>query len=507
MGDEPQRVAGRNLSLPVCRPDRPSALVPDFLHRGHDGWVPFARLAGDCWQELGSVPAADLRGLFADQVFTDAIQADSYFGVHAMYRPAPYRGRNTLPGLRPSLRSVDSVRYLTCCHVDLDGYKHGLDSHGMIAAVMRLVDEGTLPPPSLFTLSRGAWALWRLHDQLHPQKPLRNYPATVMSRWCRVQGALTRICAAIGSDQAAKHAATVTRIPGSVNSKNGRSVGYMLPAGVDGRPFSYTLADLERVLRPHLAETVYSAPTRPKSQNPALSSRGLRGWRGRWRRLLTALGQLRAMRGGWQVGHRNSALFYVSLALRGLAAPAEDVRHVMEEHLTWMEQPPSDRLRMPEAMRVYNSVKRIRGRGASLQAAADALDVNPSEAAMLSEGQRKRFPSATRHNPIGLTPPSAVPRPVSMARRRAAVRAICDNLVASGVALDGAVVAAHLDAQGLAAARGTVLTDMLAVGHRSSRAQRSRPTPADDAVAGELLFGLGHPASTDAPAAGPIDAV
>jgi hypothetical protein len=474
----------------------PSAVVPDFLHRRTDGWVPLARKVGEQWQELGSVPAHDLCGLFADEIFTEVVQADGFFGLHAMYRPAPRRLRHTLPGLQPSLRNIGSVRYLTCCHVDLDGYKHGLDTHGMIAAVMQLVDEGTLPPPSLFTLSRGVWALWRIHDRLKVGEPLRAYPESVMTRWCRVQGALTRVCAAIGSDAAAKHAATVTRIPGSVNTKNGRRVGYMVPADLHGKPFTYTLDDLEAALRPHFAiaaEVVHS--TAPKPKNLALSERGLKGWRGRWRRLLNALGQLRDMRGGWKLGHRNSALLYVSLTLRGLRASGEEVRRVLKEHLAWMEQPAGDGLRMSHAMRVYRSVKRIRGRGASLQAVADALDVSPDEAALLSEGRRKSFPPAARHVNLRLPEPAPLPQGAVTARRRAVVKAICDELLADGIAPNGATVAAFLTAQGISAAPTTVLNDMRAVGCPSCCTRRRRRRASADAAGAQtgLFAGSSFP--------------
>lgn len=478
----PDATNRRHDSLWHC-PLRPSTAVPHFLHRQNDGWVPLARKAGEQWQELGSVPATHLDGLFADELLADLMQTDSFFGLHSMYRPASHRNRHTLPGLLPSLRNVENVRYLTCCHVDLDGYKHGLDTHGMIAAVMRLVDAGAVPPPSLFTLSRGAWAVWRLHDQLKVGEPLRAYPESVMSRWCCVQGMLTRICSDIGSDPAAKHAATVTRIPGSVNSKDGRPVGYMLPTDSTGRPYSYTLGELETFLRPRLPPAMDLPQSKPAAKNPALSSRGLKGWHGRWRRLLVALSRLRDMRGGWKVGHRHSALFYVTLALRGLRATKEDVHRVMEAHLAWMEQPSGDRLRMPDAMRIFNGVRRIRRHGPSLQAAADALDVLPDEAPFLTEGRQKVFPPASRHVKLRLPPVPRLQHRTHTARRQAAVKAICEKLLTDGIAPNGATVLAFMLAQGISAAPTTVLNDMRAVGYPSCCAHR-RKQPADADLAG-----------------------
>ena len=446
------------------------------MHRGTDGLVPLCRRVDGQWQELGSIPAADLCGLFADETFAELTSVDGYFGLHAMYRPGRCRTERTLPNLRPALRNVESVRYLTCCHVDLDGYKHGLDSHGVVAAVMRLVDAGTLPPPSVFTLSRGVWALWRLRDRVNVGEPLRAYPESVMSRWCRVQGALTRVCSAIGSDAAATHAATVTRIPGSVNSKNGLRVGYMLPANVHGEPFAYTLDDLEAFMRPHLPVARAPRPAGTKSNNPALSARGLKGWHGRWRRLLRALGHLRDLRGGWKLGTRNTALFYAAMALRALGARSEEVQAVMADHLAWMDQPIGEKLRMSDAMRIHRSLRRLRGPGVSLQTVADALHVSPSEAALLSESRKRPFPPASRAGSIRLPKPPAVPKAVATARRRDTVKAICETLRANGIVPDGAVVQDHLLAQGIKATRPTVLADMLEIGCPSSRSHNLRRT-------------------------------
>jgi hypothetical protein len=56
------------------------------------------------------------------------------------------------------------------------------------------------------------------------------------------------------------------------------------------------------------------------------------------------LGKLRDMRGGWRVGHRNAALFYVSMTLHALRADEKEVRRVLAQHLEGMAQPAGDRL-------------------------------------------------------------------------------------------------------------------------------------------------------------------
>jgi hypothetical protein len=445
-----------------------------------DSYVPFARKVDGDWQAVGSVPAHQLRGLFRDAVVADALATDSYFGLHGMYRAGSYRTKNTLPQLLPAVRNVDSVRYLTCCHVDLDAYNHGLDVHGAYAAVMRLVDAGTVPPPSVFLLSRGVWALWHLHDKLNPHEPLRTYPDSVLRRWTKLQKALHVACAEIGSDALTLHCATVTRIPGSVNSKNGRRVGYMIPADIHGKAFSYTLDDLEGFLRPHVV--VDAAPAQPaelelKPKNSKFSRRALKGWHGRWHRLNSVLAQLRDMRGGWKVGTRNAAVHYVALTQRALRAEPRKVQQTFHQHLERMQQPAGDKLTYNDCMRVFNGMKKPKHGGPCHQTIADALAVTLEEAALLSADSKKPFPPATCHGGAAVSVPTLSKR-AAAERRLNAVREVCEKLAAGGVSPTGTDVRAHLAAMGLHPALATVLADMRKVGCPSRQCHREKPTEA-----------------------------
>lgn len=463
----------------VRRPRSPSAVVPDFLHRGTDGYVPLSRKVGDEWQELGSVPAAQLRGLFADEVMAAAMDSDSYFGLHGMYSSGRYKSRHQLAGLLPPLRDTRSLRWLTCCGVDLDAYNVGLDVHGAMAAVMRLVDEGTLPPPSLFTMSRGLWAIWRLHDREHTNEPIRSYPDSVVSRWTKLQKAFHAVCATIGSDSSVCHAATVTRIPGSVNTKSGRRVAYMLPADVHGQPFSYTLDELEGFMRPHLKPVVdvVALPVPKAPANPQLSKRGRKGWRSRWHHMNARLSKLRDMRGGWKIGQRNAALFYVSMTLKALRADEKEVRRVLAQHLDGMSQPAGDRLTIENALRTYRSCDKPHTGGPNHQTVSDSLDVTVEEAAILSADRRHPFPPASRFRVGELPPLPKLSRKEATERRREEVRRICDTLTAAGHQPTGPDVESHLLAAGIPASRKSVLADMAYVGCPSPLAHRSRPEP------------------------------
>lgn len=469
-------------AAPALRQPRgPSTVVMDMLHRGmSDSYVPFARKVSGEWEAVGSVPAHQLRGLFRDSVVAEALSADSYFGLHGMYRAGSYRTKHTLPQLLPSVRNVDSVRYLTCCHVDLDAYNHGLDTHGAYAAVMRLVDAGLVPPPSVFLLSRGVWALWHLHDKLNPREPLRSYPDSVLRRWTKLQKALHVACAQIGSDPLTLHCATVTRIPGSVNSKNGRRVGYMIPADIHGKAFSYTLDDLEAFLRPHVVvEHVPSQrPALEPPKNPTLSRRALKGWHGRWHRLNSVLTQLRDMRGGWKVGTRNAAVHYVALTLRALRAEPRKAQQTFSQHLERMEQPAGDKLTLNDCMRVFNGTKKPHHGGPCHQTIADALAVTLEEAALLSADAKKPFPPATCHGGAAVVTTPTLTKREAAERRVAAVREVCDKLTGNGVTPTGTDVRSHLAAMGLHPALATVLADMRRIGCPSRQTHRQKPTEA-----------------------------
>jgi hypothetical protein len=466
---------------PLRQPRGPSTVVMDMLHRGmSDSYVPFTRKVEGEWQAVGSVPARQLRGLFRDEALADALATDSYFGLHGMYRAGSYRTKHTLTQLLPSIRNVDSVRYLTCCHVDLDAYNHGLDVHGAYAAVMRLVDAGLVPPPSVFLLSRGVWAMWHLHDKLNPKEPLRTYPDSVMRRWTKIQKALHVACAAIGSDALTLHSATVTRIPGSVNSKNGRRVGYMIPADIHGKAFSYTLDDLEAFMRPHVVVDV--VPMKPAQleppKNTKFSRRALKGWHGRWHRLNAVLVQLRDMRGGWKVGTRNAAIHYVALTLRALRAEPRKVQQTFSQHLERMTQPAGDVLTLKDCLRVFSSMKKPHHGGPCHQTIADALAVTLEEAALLSADSKKPFPPATCHGGAAAVTVPTLSKADAAARRLAAVREVCDKLTAERMKPTGTDVKAHLAAMGLHPALATVLADMRKLGCPSRQTHRQKPTEA-----------------------------
>jgi hypothetical protein len=187
------------------------------------------------------------------------------------------------------------------------------------------------------------------------------------------------------------------------------------------------------------------------------------------------LAKLRDMRGGWKAGHRNAAVFYVSMTLHALKADEKEVRRVLAQHLDGMAQPAGDRLTIENALRTYRSCDRPHTGGPNHQTVADALDVTEQESAILSADKRHLFPPATRFRVGELAPLPKLSRKEATERRREAVRQICDMLTAAGIQPTGPDVEAHLLAQGIPAARKSVLSDMVNVGCPSARVHRSKP--------------------------------
>lgn len=465
-------------------PAGPDLRVVDLVHRGHDGYIPFSRKTkGGAWQELGCVPAQVLRGLFGSDWLTSELETDAYFGLHGMFRTGYYRHRTTLAQLEPTLRKAQHVRWLTTAHVDLDLYNVGIDPEDGVATVLRAAREGIIPWPSMFSMSRGCWAWWLLRDD-QGNGPVRAWPDAI-DRWADIQGQLHKRLAGLGSDAAALHPATVTRIPGSVSRKTHRRVAWMPCFDDDGQPFVYTLSGLATALgmrpaQPTIIEHRPQAdPDRPK--DPARIELGRRGHPARWDRFLSVLDQLRRMRGGWRVGTRTKA---VHLVAHGCRARGWDRSRCMEElrrHLDGMDQPAGDQLKDADLRRILKSTSRPRAGGVRWQTVADQLDISPEESAVLST-KTSRIPPARRHDQLPQMP--AVPPEERQRRRRIVVAEILNRYMAAREGMEErwlvpttAVLRELLiEAGHEGASDKTLLKDLEALGHPSPRRHKPRQT-------------------------------
>ena len=465
-------------------PSAPELRVVDLVHRGHDGYIPFSRKTqSGAWQELGCVPAHVLRGLFGAEWLTSELETDAYFGMHGMFRTGFYRHRTTLQGLEPTLRRHKNVQWLTTAHVDLDLYNIGMGPEDGVAAVLRMSREGVIPPPSMFSMSRGCWAWWLLRDD-HGSGPVRAWPDAV-DRWADIQGQLHKRLSMLGSDAAALHPATVTRIPGSVSSKAHRRVAWMACFDDLGKPFVYTMPELSDALGLKAAPTFViehkPKPAADRPKDPARIELGRRGHPARWDRFLAVLDQLRRMRGGWRVGTRTKAIHLVAHGCRARGWDRPRCMLELRRHLDGMEQPTGDQLTDGDLRRILKSTGRPRAGGARWQTVADHLDISPDESAVVST-KTSRIPPARRHDQLPELP--TVPPEERLRRRRIAVRTIVDEYMA---ARDGmadrwripttAVLRELLIEHGHEGASDkTLLKDLEAIGCPSPRRHKPRQT-------------------------------
>ena len=456
-------------------PVSPDLGVVDLVHRRHDGYVSFTRRDRDgaAWSELGCMQASKMPTLFGDEAFDTAVDVDSFFSLHGMFASGRFKRRTTLDSLLPSLRQAKHVRWLTCCHVDLDSYNVGVDPEDGVAAILRAAREGIIPSPSLFSLSRGLWVLWLIRDDDNPG-PVNAWPEA-RRLWMAAQGELHNRTAKLGSDRAALHPATVTRIPGSYSSKARKRVSYMPCLDAAGNVIAYTLPELFNALGvtpPNVVDVVPTinvtkASSTPK--DPSRVERGKVGYTGRWNRFLMVLDQLRTMRGGWKVGHRSKAVFFIALAVKAKGMTGRPARVAMERALEGMQQPPGDQLTLDAALKVLKASRKPKKGGSNWQTVADDLDISPEEAAIIST-RSSPIPPARRFDQLPAA--ATIPPQEITGRRRDAVKGIVERL---GFVPPTSQLRELLLAEGHApAAPATLLNDLVSIGHPSPRKKKPR---------------------------------
>jgi len=196
------------------------------IHREHDGVLYVVK--DGVFKKEESIKRRELDSVFP--FLRKDLLEDSYYTVNAFYD----QGKKTS-------RTIDNLRYLTLCFADLDCYQVGLKAWETIGKVGQMSEDGKLPPISALVKSgRGVWVFWMLKDKDDPDLPQRAFKDK-REEWARIQAAIHGRLKHLGAE--AKDGARYTRIPGSVNSKNGEQVSYLFLSGPEG-PYVYTLQDL-----------------------------------------------------------------------------------------------------------------------------------------------------------------------------------------------------------------------------------------------------------------------
>lgn len=259
--------------------------APDILlriHRGKDAYVGFVRKPRELvldkngkplgFQNLFSLKVSELQGMFP--TVRDWLAEDSYFTINSPFRAAPWTNKWTgLPDVwrkepNPATKFKGHFRYLNACYCDIDcGREEDPDpsksmSWRMAAAVAgEMMDKGELPQASIFAKSgRGLYIFWLLVNERDPSQPPPAFHERIAVyktiNKALGQRLMTRLLAV---DTAAHDAARVLRLHGSVHTKTGTPAQYLIQAGPNLRPYTYSLRQLTdfcgiRLLEPSLPE-------------------------------------------------------------------------------------------------------------------------------------------------------------------------------------------------------------------------------------------------------------
>lgn len=372
-------------ALPQTKPERLKSALLDFfgdepkgptcgpiasLHRGHDGYISFHSKEGERWKNLACIRADALESMFPQ--FREAIERDAYFSINAYGIRAAEAGKKVTKRL---LRGSDRLRYLNACHVDIDHYRLGLSAGQVLGQVYDAQKAGLIPSPSVYADSgRGVWLFFFLKDKDNPQLPVR---ATVENKrlLLSIQRALHQLFLSAGADANARAATTVTRIPGSVNSKADERVRWLI-AGEGNSPYVYTLPDLARFFDVPLVREAGFLPVRSHPNR-------VRGWQALHTQRLEQFRLLREMRGQFCEGHRGRAALIYGKLLRGNRYSPVEIITELHRFGSSDCNPSMDSKAIGYAF--TSAAKREQSYQLANQTIADWLEITPSESDALRE--------------------------------------------------------------------------------------------------------------------------
>lgn len=287
----------------------------EMIHRGHDGGVAFARKIDGKFEQLWSLPAKGIAGVFADVVAE--IERDGFFSINGFRSSLDKSKAN--PKLPRAVRQSGLVRWITAAFVDLDLYRfEGWTFGSTVGRILDLQDAGSIPTATMIVRSgQGVWLLWLLAETQGGRKPVKAWPEKIEC-WGRIQGELARLVAhhLLPPDANARDVARVMRVPGSINTKAaiGTRVKFVPFLDASGEPIVYGLDEL--------ASLIGVRPSRQKRRpsdkppDPAKREAGLKGKRELARKRLAWILRLGELRGGFAEGMRqHAAIMFAKFAL------------------------------------------------------------------------------------------------------------------------------------------------------------------------------------------------
>lgn len=296
-------------------PKGPDATKIALLHRGHDGYITFHSTSPEDGKPYpGCAIRADaLEGMFP--AIANALIEDAYFSVNAF--AVPNKEKGNLRTKASIIFKSRMLRYLCSAHVDIDWHTvQGITEGQVIGQVIDAEGEGKIPSPSVYVQSgRGLWLFWFLVDEHNRSLPPRAVIKNVIL-WRAIERKILKLFGKSGSDANATKTTQITRVPGSLNTKSGKPVKWLLPGQGKTTAYTYTLRELADWFGVGTADEEYEKASRKIPNNS-------RGWKALHKGRLEQFEVLRQIRGGFKEGMRNSALFIYANILKknGFSTP------------------------------------------------------------------------------------------------------------------------------------------------------------------------------------------
>lgn len=451
------------LTLPVFKQPGVPDLVPIILlHRGNDGFISFHRKRGDEFEDLWSVKASELTGLFPDMI--PELHSDAFYSINSFYRGGHTDSPIGINGSKHprAFRQGAGLRWLTACFADIDCVNLGLDVGTVIGSVINAQDRGDLPPASIITRSgNGIWLFWILTADEGTDHPVRAWKEKVRL-YCNVQRAIGERLVRLGADAKARDVSRITRIAGSVNTKAAVLVEYWPQLDKTGRAFRYRLGELAELLNveiPKPIQFIERAVTK-------LSERGQKGQRGRWLKARDNFRRLWELRGQFRPGTRSAAAYVYTVILRSLTGDLKLTDNQVNEELLrlWgsFGQPLGDKFTFSE-LQSASKAEGFKFGGITNQTISDLLHITPAESDLLDN-----WPAAARYGPGAEAVPK-LSRGENAAERR---KWIVEIVTRMGSVPTGAEMIERLAVVGITAAAATVLKDMQELGYDNPRQKR-----------------------------------
>ena len=128
-------------------------------------------------------------------------------------------------------RKVNNLKRLNALYVDIDCYGAGMEQDEVVYILHESYFDRVIPYPTFIVNSgRGLYLVYKIDED-------RN----ALPRWQAVENYLVAQLADLGADSKASDAARILRVPGTVNSKNGKTVSILSFENIQ-----YTLHDIMR---------------------------------------------------------------------------------------------------------------------------------------------------------------------------------------------------------------------------------------------------------------------